>query len=201
MKAKVIHFVTKLSVALILIVILALKAFATEVPVIKMLPHTNNKAVIAFNNEVNLPAELSIEDENGDVLFYKEGIISNKVYTQMFDFDNLYEGTYTIKVKNSNGTNKLEFSVIDDEVIISAKNKNADTFFKLEEDQLKFSFLNHSLKPVNFSITTNGNQVFTKELGDNFSISTGFDLTKLPEGDYTAKVTDGELIYVYTFEK
>jgi len=54
---------------------------------------------------------------------------------------------------------------------------------------------------IALTLSNNEGEVFSKSLGNNFSITTGFNLSKLNKGDYAVSINDGTRSYTYTFEK
>ena len=202
MKTKVMYLATKVTVAVILVAILAAKAIAGEAPKLKLVPHSTDRAVVVIDNEQDSPSELVIEDLIGNILYYKEGRINEKMYTKLFDFRNLENGTYKITASNNYGKKELTFKVDGDEIVVEKDHfTTAHPYVEVKDDVLKLSFLNHSLNEVYLSITDDSGTVYSKSLGNDFSITTGFSLAKLDYGDYSAIITDGKNTYSYNFEK
>ncbi|MGF7140299.1 hypothetical protein [Roseimarinus sediminis] len=201
MKTKVFYLASKVTVAVVLVAILALKALAGEAPKVKMVPHSSERAVVVVDNAVNTISELAIEDSKGDVLYYREGRIDEKVYSKIFDFKNLSDGDYKIIVSNDFGKKEVRFTVADNTIEVIKDVKSEVPYFSVEDDVLKLSFLNHSLKNIDIVISDAYGEVFKKSLGNNFNITTGFDLAKLSAGGYAAIISDGKNTYHYTFEK
>lgn len=195
------YLTTKLMVAIILVGILALKAFAGELPKLKLVPHSTEQALIVIDNPETTISELSIEDLNGDILYYKEGSINGKIYSKLFDFKQLSDGDYKVIVANKFGKVEAPFKVEDSEIYVVDNLAAIEPFFKLEGDVLKLSYLNPKLNKINFSISNSEGELFTKALGEDFSITAGFKLSKLTRGDYSASISDGKNTFNYTFEK
>lgn len=188
-------------VAVILLAMLAVKALASDTPKVKMVPYSNNKAIIAVDSPVDAVSELTIEDENGHVLYYKEGNIDDKVYSKIFDFKNLNDGTYAIAVKNTYGEHKMYFEVEDNKFEILKEEQAFVPFIEVEDDVLRFSILNNSLSDVVLKVSDEYGNSFTKNLGSEFSISEGFSLNNLNAGDYVIDITTENNTYSYNFEK
>lgn len=196
------YLVTKVTVAVILVAILAAKAIAGEAPKLKLVSHSSDRAVVVINNEDDSPSELSIEDLNGNILYYKEGTINDKIYTKLFNFKNLEDGGYKIIVSNNFGKKELTFTVSGNEIEVEKEMFTAyHPFIAVENNVLKLSFLNHSLNEIYLSIADNSGEIYKKSLGNNFSITTGFSLSNLEFGDYAAIISDGKNTYCYNFEK
>ena len=202
MKTKVMYLATKITVAVILVAILAAKAIAGEAPKLKLVPHSTDRAIVVIDNDESSPSELVIEDLNGNILYYKEGRINEKMYTKLFDFRNLEDGTYKITASNSYGKKELRFRVDGDAVEVEKEEFTANqAYMQVDGDVLKLSFLNRSLNEVNLTISNEDGEIYNKSLGSDFSITTGFNLEKLNYGDYAAVLTDGKNTYSYNFER
>ena len=201
MKTKVTYLATKIMVAVILLALIVVKATAVEAPSLKMVPHTDERAIIVVENPGNSFAELTIEDSNGEILYYQEGRINEKNYSKIFDFKNLANGDYRIIVENSAGKKELLFTVENNTVIVNEMLSSNTPYFNVENDILKISYLNHTMNNIALTLSNNKGEVFSKSLGNNFSITTGFNLSKLSKGDYAVSINDGNRSYTYTFEK
>lgn len=202
MKTKVMYLATKVMVAVILVVIIAVKTLAGEAPKLKLIPHSTNQAIVIINNNENSPSELVIEDMNGNLSYYKEGRIDEKMYTKLFNFKNLDNGTYKITASNNSGKKEVTFKVTDNGIKVEMDNYSANRpFIEVEDNILKLSFLNHSLNEIYLSIANVNGEIYKRSLGNDFSITTGINLTKLNYGDYAAVISDGENTYSYNFEK
>lgn len=200
MKTKVIYLASKLTVAVVLLAIIAVKAFAGDTPTVKLVPHSENKALIAidFLDEIS---QLTIEDKKGDIVYFRADRIENKYYSKIFDFKNLNSGEYKIIVKNKFGKNELLFEVENNKIKVINNKPSFEPFIEVKNNVLKLSFLNQNELDINFSIANKDGVFFYKPLGDDYNITTGFNITKLAKGEYTVSLSDGVNNYNYSFEK
>ena len=201
MKTKVIYLATKLTVAVVLVALLAAKAFAGDAPKLKLVAHSTEKAIIVVDNPSDAITELSIEDLNGDVLYYREGSIDSKIYSKMFDFKNLKDGDYKVVVNNKFGAKEVYFKVDDNEIYVVKDMAEIEPYFEVDGDVLKLSYLNHNRDNIFLTIENSDGEIFSKSLGADFSINAGFGLSKLDRGYYSASLSDGNNTFNYTFEK
>jgi len=201
MKVKLAYLATKVTVAVVLVALIAAKATAGESPNVKLVPHSLERAVIVVNNTENTISEVSIEDLNGSVIYYKEGRISDKIYSKIFDFKNLEDGEYRLKAKNSFGEKEVLFKVADNNIEVIKEAVATSPFIKVEDDVLKISYLNHSLSNAYLTLYNEEGEVFKKELGKDFSITAGFDLNKLRNGNYMANFSSDGKTFSYSFNK
>lgn len=201
MKTKVIYLATKLTVAVVLVALLAAKAIAGNSPKLKLVPHSTEKAIIVVDNPSDAITELSIEDINGDVLYYREGNIDNKTFSKMYDFKNLENGDYKVVVNNKFGEKEVFFKVEDNEIFVVKDMGDIKPFFAVEDDVLKLSYLNHTLGNIELTIINADGATFKTRLGDHYSITAGFSIAGLENGEYTAYLSDGSNTFNYNFEK
>ena len=200
MKTKVFYLSTKIAVAVILVVVLVSRVMAADAPKLKFVPYSNDRAVVSLNNEASVTTKLTIENVSGDVVFYNDGSISEKVYSKVFDFKNLNDGEYKITASNKYGKNTMFFKV-ENNAIVENGIEPVSPFVEVKNDVLKISLLNHDLNNVEVSVYNQDGEVFSKSLGKDFSINAGFNLARLESGDYAINITDGEKLYSYNFNK
>lgn len=201
MKTKVFYLATQIATGVVLLLILAVKAFAGEAPKVKMVPYATDKAIIAIDNALSRVSELSIENEAGSVIYYKDGYIDEKIYSKIFDFKNLSDGIYTIKVRNTDGERSINFKVKNGRVELEKTTAALLPFIEVKEDVLKLSLLNHNLSKVEMNLTDSFGNVYSKDLGRQFSINAGFNLARLEKGNYELSITNGSETVNYQFEK
>lgn len=200
MKTKVFYLSTKITVAVILVAVLVSRVMAADAPKLKFVPYSNDRAVVSLNNEASVTTKLTIENVSGDVVFYNDGSISEKVYSKVFDFKNLNDGEYKITASNKYGKNTMFFKV-ENNAIVENGTEPVSPFVEVKNDVLKISLLNHNLNNVEVSVYNQDGEVFSKSLGKDFSINAGFNLARLESGDYAINITNGEKLYSYNFNK
>jgi hypothetical protein len=201
MKTKVFYLATKITVAVILVAILVVEATASGNSKLKMVPYASERAIIAMENNSNLTSELTIEDASGDVVYYKEGSITEGNYSKKFDFANLRNGHYKVTVSNKNGKNELHFTVKNKTIRVNSDAAEYEPYVDIKEDVLKLSILNNSLNEVSLTVSNNDGVVYRKSLGNDFSINAGFSLALLESGDYAINIINGDRTYSYDFNK
>jgi hypothetical protein len=202
MKTKMVYLTTKITVAVVLVVVLAVKAFAGSAPKVSLVPYANERAVITVENLSNLTSELAIEDANGYMVYFHESKIASENYSKKFDFKNLRNGSYKVIATNGYGKMALSFNVENGKVIVDAENESENVPVVLvKDDMLKVSYLNHSLKDVKIKLLSEYGEFYSKELGNDFTITTGFNLNRLERGEYAVVIENGKKSYSFTFEK
>jgi hypothetical protein len=201
MKTKVFYLATKVTVAVILVAILALEASASGNPKLTMVPYASERAIITLENGSNSISELTIENASGDVVYYSKGKITDEIYSKKFNLANLRDGDYKVSVTNKNGKNDVFFTVSNNKIAVKSNENLSTPFVEIKDDILKLSLLNSSLTNINMIVSNENGVVYKKSLGNNFSINAGFNLSKLESGDYAINITDGVKTYSYNFNK
>lgn len=200
MKTKVFYLATKITVAVILVVVLVSRVSAIDAPKLRFVPYSNDRAVVSLNNDSQVETKLTIENAAGNVVYYNDGSINEKVYSKVFDFKNLIDGEYKITVSNKYGTNSMFFTV-EYSAIVENTDETVSPFVEVKDNVLKIFFLNNKLSDVELSLSNEEGEVFNKSLGKDFSINAGFNLESLESGDYDINITDGVKTYCYNFNK
>jgi hypothetical protein len=73
--------------------------------------------------------------------------------------------------------------------------------FDYSSDILKLSYLNFDEENVKFKIYSNGELVFESKLGNEFVLTTGYDLSKLEKGKYQVELASLNQQFMYDIEK
>lgn len=202
MKTKVSYLLTKLAVVIVLVAMLVVKANASETPELNVIPFDKESAFIVVNDWSKKYTELSIESENGDLIFFDEGSISDKGYLKPFNFRNLRNGSYRVVVKEGTAESVVNFKIEKGSIVVEKNNvSNKDTFFSIDNNILKFSMINNTNANVTMDIVDADGVIYTKNLGTEFGISTGLNLNKLRAGNYSVIVRAGDNTLSYKFTK
>jgi hypothetical protein len=167
---------------------------------VNIVPLNSEKAVVAISTTDAANLQISIENENGEKVYYKETDAENNGYNKVFDFSNLEAGNYKLLVSTNGLSSERPFS-IDKKNIAVGKEKNLmEPYFSYTEGALKMSYLNFPEENVNLNLYTNNDLVYSKTIGKKFSIVEGYDLSKLEKGKYTAVLSSRSSLYSYDFE-
>ncbi|MHA7112520.1 hypothetical protein ACRTDU_20520 [Sunxiuqinia elliptica] len=164
---------------------------------VNILPLKADRAVVAISNNAESKFQISIEDEQGAVVYFKETDGGMADYRKVYDFSNLENGSYKLVVSLDNISGEREFS-IDHGVINVGKEKTlAAPFFSFKDDILRVAYLNHQGEKTSLYIYTKGELVYSKALENSFSVNEGLDLSKLTTGDYQVVLASGDEVYDY----
>lgn len=176
-------------------------ATAVEKPQMNVIRLDNEKALIAIANEKPAHFELSIESENGDLVYYKESETEITNLRQVVNYSALEKGLYTLKLKVNDTSATKEFKIDNRGLNVGETKINYDPYFSYSDNVLKLSFLNFDKENIQFRIYNNGELEFENKLGKDFVISAGYDLSKLKPGKYQIELSSLTNQFSYNIEK
>jgi hypothetical protein len=184
-----------------LAVVIAAISTAVEKPKMDVIPLSADQAVVSITNENPALFEMSIETMTGDLVYYKQTTKASTEYKRTFDFANLENGAYLLKLKVNDTRVSREFEISNKEIIVADSKMRFDPYFSFKNDMLKLSFLNFEQENINMSIYSSEGLFFSKKIGKDFSIQKGFDLSKLENGSYKVVLSSINNEYVFSLEK
>lgn len=193
---------TKSLVFTVLAVLFAFAASATKLPTMNVIPIEKEKALVAFESATPSSFELSIQDENGAFVYYKKSEKPVQTYSMVFNLNQLEEGNYDVCL--TYGNYKLSrdmFIDVNGKIKVGEEMTEYAPVYKFENNMLKVSYLNNSLRNVNLTIYQDGHFITGKRLGKDLCIQKVFDLSKLESGKYDVVLSDNTNEYAFHVEK
>ncbi|HAZ04651.1 MAG: hypothetical protein A2W90_06720 [Bacteroidetes bacterium GWF2_42_66] len=184
--------------------IIAFVAFANVVLAtgnlkVNILPLTSEKAVVAISNNTGSTFQISVENENGEILFYKETSDIATDYSKVYDFSRLEKGDYKLQVAIDGEKITRDFTIGRNNISVGKTRPVLDPYFSFKDNVLKISYLNFNEKDVNINFYNSSDIVYTKAAGNKFNVSEGFDLSKLENGNYSVSLSTVNDEYTYNF--
>lgn len=176
-------------------------ATAVEKPKMSVVPLAANQAVISITNENPAYFEVSIETPNGDLVYYKQSSKPLTRYQKTFDVTNLENGNYILSLKVNDTKLTKEIEIASSNIYVGDSKLRFDPFFSFDDNLLKFSFLNFEEENFKLNILKNGELVYQKKLGKNFTLSKGYDLSNLKSGNYEVLLTSYQNKFTYSLVK
>ena len=190
---KLLFTVTALAIAAI--------AGAVEKPKMNVIPLSADRAIVAITNNNAAYFELSIQAQNGSMVYYKQSNKPLTDYQKVFDFANLEDGNYVLNLKVNDTQLARNFEIANQGISVGDSKMTFDPFFNFDDNVLKFSYLNFDKENLNLSIYSNGDLVYKSKLGNEFAISSGYDLSKLESGEYTVILSSLNDEYAFNLVK
>jgi len=176
-------------------------ATAVERPKMDVTPLNAEQARVSITNEKPALFEMSIETQNGDLVYYKQTTEASTEYQKIFDFKNLEKGKYVMNLKVNDTKVIREFEVNSKSILVGDSKMRFDPYFFFEDNMLKFSFLNFDQENYNVYFYKGDEQFYSSRVGKDFSIQKGFDLSKLEKGNYKIVLSSRDNEYVYSLVK
>lgn len=190
----------KVSIAALLIAV-AITTTAVERPGVNLIPVNSEKVIVSVTNENAAYFELSIFTLRGEMVYYKQTNEQLKDYTKVYDFKNLVEGKYVLSLKVNDTQVTNDFEVSKNGIKVGEKKTNYDPFFSFENNELKFSYLNFDQENLKLYIYNNNGLVYEKDLGREFNMTKGLNLSRLEKGSYNIVLNSPDKQFSYNIVK
>lgn len=176
-------------------------ATAVEKPKMNVIPLNSERAVVSATNENAAIFEVTIEAENGDMVYYKQTSQPVTDYEQIYDFKNLANGNYALSL-NVNGTKVInEFEVSGNGIKVGEAKVRFAPYFDYKNNELKLSYLNFDQENLKLYFYNNDELVYESKLGRDFNITAGYDLSKLSQGKYNVVLSSHNNEFKYDLVK
>jgi len=181
----------------------AVAAIATgvEKPKVNVVPLTADRAIVSIENENPAQFEVSIEAENGDLVYYKKTNEPITDYRKVYDFKDMEAGNYVFNLKVNDTSVSNKFSVSSKGIVVGEKKMRFAPYFNYNDNVLKLSYLNFDKEPLKLNFYNEDGLVYRTSLGKDFNIATGYDLSNLKKGNYRVVLTSYNNEYDYNLVK
>jgi hypothetical protein len=167
---------------------------------LNIVPLNSASAVVSISSVDAANLAISIENENGEKVFYKESDGENTDYRKIFNFSQLEEGNYKLSVTANGLISEREFSIGDKNIAVGSEKNLAKPFFAYEGGVLKVTYLNFPEDKLSLNFYSGSDLVYSKKIGAEFNVVEGFDLSKLEKGSYLVELSTESKSYSYNFD-
>lgn len=167
---------------------------------LNIIPLDSEKALVAISSLTGDNLQVTVRDNLGRIVYYKETIEPTNDYRKVFNFSDLEDGYYTVQVESEKMTTEREFLMKYGKIKVGAEKTALEPFFAFEDGLLKCSFLNFNNEKTALYFMKDNQLLYSKEIGKNFTVSEALNLSKLDEGTYTAVLSSGDKEYTYPIE-
>ncbi len=164
---------------------------------VNILPLTSETAVVAISNTAASIFQISIENEKGEIIYYKETGADSKDYRKVFDFSKLEAGDYKLAASIDGSTTERSFKIGNKNIAVGKEKSIMEPYFAYKEGVLKLSYLNFSEENLSLNFYDTNELVYSKKIGDKFNVNEGFDLSKLNKGNYSVVLSTDSKSYTY----
>lgn len=194
MKTKKI-LITVLAVAIVTI------ASATDLSKMVVNPLNADQLVVSIINDKVSDFEISVIDKNGDLVYFKQSDKPISSYQKIIDVQNLENGKYNMILKVNDTSVEKDFTIATSKIFLGESELSIDPYFNFDGKDLKFSYLNFKNENFRLKIYDENELIFKTKIGNDITIHSGYDLSKLEAGNYKAVLTSFDKEYIYQFEK
>lgn len=164
---------------------------------VNIVPLTSETAVVAISNTAASNFQISIENEKGEIIYYKETGADSKDYRKVFDFSKLEAGDYKLAASIDGSTTERSFKIGNKNIAVGKEKSIMEPYFAYKEGVLKLSYLNFSEENLSLNFYDTNELVYSKKIGDKFNVNEGFDLSKLNKGNYSVVLSTDSKSYTY----
>lgn len=176
-------------------------ATAVEKPKLNVVPLNAERAIVSATNENPAIFEVSINAENGDLVYFKQTTEPVTDFKQVYDFKELAEGKYVLNLKVNDTRVINDFQVSRDKIEVGESKIRFAPYFDFKNNELKLSYLNFDQENLNLYFYNNEGLVYETKLGRDFNITTGYDLSKLANGKYRVVMSSVNNEFTYNLVK
>lgn len=176
-------------------------ASAVEKPKMNVIPINSERAIVSVTNANAAIFEVSIEAENGDIVYYKQTSEPVTDFKQIYDFKDLADGKYVLNLKVNDTKVMNEFQVSGNGIEVGESKVRFAPYFDFKNNELKLSYLNFDQENLRLYFYNNEGLVYESKLGRDFNITTGYDLSKLDKGKYKVVLSSYSNEFTYDLVK
>ena len=164
---------------------------------VNILPLTSETAVVAISNTEAANFQISIENNLGEVVYYKETEANSKDFRKIFDFSKLEVGNYNLSVSIDGMSTERAFTIENKNISVGKEKSLMEPYFAYKNGVLKLSYLNFPEEKLSLNFYNNSDLVYSKSIGNKFNVVEGFDLSKLEKGSYSVVLSGDSKNYTY----
>lgn len=188
---------------LITVLAVAIVSMASATDLSKMMVNAlnANQLIVSVVNDKVSDFEISVYAKNGDLVYFKQSDKPIFSYQKIIDVQNLENGKYKMTLKVNDTSVEKDFTITTKKIFLGESELSIDPYFIFDGKDLKFSYLNFKNEKFKLEIYDENELIFKTKIGNDFSIHSGYNLSKLEAGNYKAVLTSFNKEYIYQFEK
>lgn len=192
---------TTMKVTLVLaLALLAGNLFASGNLKLNIHPLNDEKAFVSISALTNADLKISITDDWGNIVYYQESEVPTSDYRKVFNFSELENGTYNMKVVSNDLATERQIKKTTDNIVIGDERTVGKPFFGVDDNVLRCSYMNYAQENTVFHLYANNQEIYNRNIGNNFIVQQALGLSKLAKGEYQAVLTAGNEQFTYNIE-
>jgi len=193
---------TMLKVALVVALFaMANTLFASGNLKVNLVPLSGEKALIAISSLSNSNFQITLTDEKNQIVYYKETSEPDGDYRKVYNFSDLEPGAYKLTVVCDNLTTERKFQKTYHDLKVGEERTTLEPFFSYKDGLLRCSYLNFQKENVTLYFYGTNGIMYSKEIGRDFKVEEGLNLSKLQSGTYEVVLSTRDNTYSYLVKK
>jgi len=158
-------------------------------------------AVMEISTVEMVHFEIELINDRGLELYSMETDAPRSELTKRYDFSNLEDGNYWYSVLTNNERITKQLELKDGKVHVLDIRKTLDPHFQHEGDMIKMSFLNFEKENIKMYVYDENNNLLEEaDLGNEFAIHKGVNLSELYPGRYDLVIANDIETFQHSFE-
>ncbi|MFY9153899.1 MAG: hypothetical protein WAO52_17900 [Prolixibacteraceae bacterium] len=167
---------------------------------VNLLPISGEKAIMDISTLSNSKFTITVTDEKNQIVFFKETAEPVEYYHKVYDFSDLQEGLYFLTVECNDLKSECQFEKRHGSIEVGKEKITLEPFFGYQDGIIRCTYLNFPKEKVKLSFYENDQLLYSKEIGRNFNVNEGLNVSKLGKGEYVAVLSAGNNEYYYPIE-
>ena len=168
---------------------------------VSILPVSAEKGFVSVSTLSKSNLGITVTDDKGEVLYSKGNIEPSDDFRSEFDFHELENGKYKVTAVGEDITTERLFRITDKGIKIGKEKTYLKPYFGYKDGILKYTFLNFQKENLTVNLLNKNQLLYDKEIGYNFIVSEGLDLSNLENGTYEVVLSVGNKEYSYKIDK
>jgi len=168
---------------------------------VNILPISAEKAFVDVLSPSTGNFDLTVTNAKGEVFYSKENLEPTEDYRAEYNFHALENGKYKVTAVGQDITTERLFRMTDKGIKIGKEKTYQKPFFGYKDGIISYTFLNFQNENLTMHLLNKKQVLFTKDLGNTFTVSDALNLSTLRNGTYEIVLSAGNKEYSYTIDK
>lgn len=192
---------TRKTMVTILAVIVASIAVASEKNKTAVQSLSEDKVLVSVQLEQASKFELTIANENGDVVYYKQSKSPVDSYQKIFNLKNLENGEYAMTFSMDGQTSESHLVKSNEKISVTNLQNVIPPYFAFDGEKLMLSHLNVEKADYQLDIYGKDGLVYSGRVGEDKPFSSAFNFSKMGNGNYEVVMSSSSDHFTYSFNK
>lgn len=184
-------------ILLLAAVLLSVTSKATGLLTVNVIPGFNERALVSIASGNSDKLMVEVKNSSGTVVYFRSIKTQGTVYSKMYDFSNLEDGSYSFKVTLGGESEVNTLNINDGRAQITKTPEELAPYFSLKGEMLKLSYLNFNQKGLILKVYDNftNDLLYEESIAPDFVVNKAWDFSKLMVGKYTAVLETNDNSY------